>query len=370
MEDKKQYNFGAYKFATVNLPKIYENLTKSYVTYGGDNLFPTFIIDLFNKSAINRRCITSKAEALDGHGLQTNDTSYDYLLNFANPYESWDEIHEKIDLDYSIFGGFALNLIWSADKKSISEVYHLDFSKVRSGKLNEDDQVNEYWYSYDWSNIRKYKPQSFPAFCDMNKLDENIELSQILYVKDYNPNQTFYPLPSYIGAFNDIQLDINISTFHNSQLINGLTPNLWINFPGGDPSNEIKQKLYDDINSAFSGAENAGRFFMTFSDGSDNAPAITPLQLQNDNYYMNLEERITSRILSAHGISSPLLLGLRVGSNGLGSNADEINISYKHYIETVIKPMEKSILKAINRIFKLNGYDINISVKRTQLLNN
>ena len=44
------------------------------------------------------------------------------------------------------------------------------------------------------------------------------------------------------------------------------------------------------------------------------------------------------------------MLGLRVGSSGLGSNADEIENSYKHFIFTVIRPLKKTLLKSFNML--------------------
>ena len=173
----------------------------------------------------------------------------------------------------------------------------------------------------------------------------------------------FYPLPEYVGSFNDVQLDIQIAQFHNSNLSNGLTPSLWIHFPNGDPGPEGRYKLWEEISDSYSGAQSAGKFMLTFSDTQESKPEITPLSLVNDGYYLQLEERVSSRILSGHGISSPLLLGLRVGGSSLGSNKDEIMIAWQHFTWTVIRPMQKSILKVFNDLMYNYGYkDIKVSI--------
>ncbi len=51
------------KFSTVQLPRMVENHGKDWITFGGDNLYPNFLIELYNKSAINRTCINKKADA-------------------------------------------------------------------------------------------------------------------------------------------------------------------------------------------------------------------------------------------------------------------------------------------------------------------
>ena len=357
----------AHRFATVQLPMVVEKIGKEWVLWGADNLYPQFLIELMNKSSMNRRCILAKTDATVGKGLTTGDPSKDYILKKANPYESWDEVLEKVALDYVMFGGYALNVIWSRDGETIAEIYHLDFSKVRSGKLGEDDQVEEYYYCFDWKQTRKYDVQKYPAYSP-KKAGEAAEegsegLSQVLYVKNYAPNQIFYPLPEYVGALNDIQLDIEVAAFHVSNLSNGLTPSLWIHFPTGDPGPEGRYKLWEEISDSYSGAENGGRFFLTFSDTPESKPEITPLSLSNDGYYLSLEERVSSRILSGHGISSPLLLGLRVGSSGLGSNADEITMAWQHFQFTVIRPLQKTLLKTFNNLIYHKGYqDVTLSI--------
>jgi len=361
-------NLKGFTFNTVQLPVIYEKLGKDWIYYGGDNLFPLFTIDLFNKSAINRRCIQSKADAVLGEGLSTGDPATEYAVKWANPYDSWNTVLEKLCLDFALHNGFALNIIWSNDAKTISEVYALDFSKVRSSHAGEDDVCHEYWYCFDWKNPRKFKPQKFYAFSQEEALKGLAEgtdrcLSQILYVKGYAPDQFYYPLPDYIGSFNDIQLDISVSEFHLSNLSNGLTPSMWINIPTGDPGDEGKREFYTEIDSTFAGQKNAGRFFVTFSEGSDNKPDITPLASVNDNYYLQVDERVTSRILTGHGITSPLLLGIRTGSSGLGNNKDEILIAWQHFDYTVVRPMKKVVLAELQRIFKYKGYpDITLSL--------
>ena len=59
----------------------------------------------------------------------------------VNGKEVISEIMRKCALDYILFGGFALNCIWSNDGKSIAEIYHVDFSRLRSGKLNPENVI-------------------------------------------------------------------------------------------------------------------------------------------------------------------------------------------------------------------------------------
>ena len=130
-----------------------------------------------------------------------------------------------------------------------------------------------------------------------------------------------------------------------------MNPSLFIGLNNGIPDPESREEIYDEITMAFRGSENAGKAFIAFSQDKDHEPTITPIQSANDQYYVALESRITSRILSAHRITSPLLLGLyHEGGTGLGSNKDEIETAYAHFTSTVIKPIQKQMLKVFDKI--------------------
>ena len=74
-----------------------------------------------------------------------------------------------------------------------------------------------------------------------------------------------------------------------------------------------------------------------------------------------VDERISSRILTAHRITSPLLLGIK-DSAGFSSNAEEIRVSYAHFEGTVIEPKRKKLTQSFGYILKLAGYNVNIKV--------
>lgn len=353
-KNKQYYSFNIDRIEP-NLPSFIERPGKKYVMYGDDNLFPQFIAGLYNSSAINRTCISSKFDATFGQGLKATNPEFDYLLKRANQLESFNDVFEKICIDYITFGGFALNIVWTNDGENIADIYHVDFSKVRSGIHNPaTNEVHKYFYCHDWAQWKKLVVTEFPKFDPSKSLEEP---TQMLYSFDYSPGSLFYPLPTYAGSLNDIQIDVEVSKFHINNLANGMSPGLFISFNNGIPDEYAREEIYDEITSAFRGTENAGKAFIAFSEDQEHAPIVTPIPSANDNYYTTLESRITSRILTGHRITSPLLLGLyHEGGTGLGSNKDEIEVAYAHFTSTVIKPIQKSLLKTFNMLMDYKGY--------------
>jgi len=358
---EKKYSIKGAKFATIEVPVIKEVRGKEYMFYGNKNLFPDALIALYDNSAIHHTCVEAIKDGIFGEGIDNVGGEY---VNTKG--ESIDDIFEKISLDYTLYKGYALNVIWNKGGDKIAEIYHLPFNNVRSGIPNpETDQVEEYFYSGEWSNLKKYPFKPYKAFDITDNKKDNA--SQIFYVNEYTPGNNVYPLPAYIGALNDIELDARVSRFHNSNIENGISPSLFLQFSNGVPTPEEQREIYNDINSTFSGEENAGRFFINFSDGAERGLTVTPIDSANDDYYITLEQRITSRILTAHRITSPLLLGIKDAA-GFSSNADEIKTSYAHFESTVCAPKRKKILVPYGYILKLAGWNVSLTVEPKRIV--
>ena len=358
MENKQNtenvYTVTAAAFAAPALPIIREVRNKDYVFYGEDNLFPGRLIELYDSSAMHHTAIQAIQDGIFGEGILGIGEEY---INTKG--ETIDDIFEKIVLDYTLYQGYALNVIWNKERTGIAEIYHLPFNNVRSGKMDEEtDEIDSYYYSTNWANLRKHPESRYRAFSPTeNKGDD---ASQIFYYYNYTPGNDYYPLPAYVAALNDINLDAKVSRFHVNNISNGLAPSLWVSFKNGTPTPEQRREVYNEINNTFAGEENAGRFFLSFSD-ADTAPEITPITAANDSYYLTLEERISSRILTAHRISSPLLVGIKDAA-GFSSNAEEIKVAYAHFEGTVIEPKRKKITTSFGYILKLSGYNVRITV--------
>jgi hypothetical protein len=342
------------------LPKIHDVRGQSWVWYGIDNLYPNNLVTpLYNGSAMNRTCITSKHVYSVGEGLRTVNPELNYVLGRANSFkESWNDVFSRFALDYITFGGAALNIIWSADGESITDIYNMDFNDIRSGHIDkETDRVEWYYYSSDWGRYKKdlYRPKAVKAF-DPAKAD--LYPNQILYAFNYNPGSKIYPIPDYSGALTAAQVDVSVDSFHYWNLMNGLNPSLFIQMNNGIPSPEERQDIYEELASSFSGVDGAGKFFLSFAADKDHGTEVTPIESANDDYYISLSQRISQQILTAHKITSPLLLGIKdLGGSGLTNNKDEITTAALHFQSTTIKPIQKELLKWFDKLFSLYGYE-------------
>ena len=166
--------------------------SKGFVNYGDDNLFPQYLIDLFHSSSTHNALTTTIATMVFGEGFDA--TTLDGRLAF----DQWnlnDELR-KACIDFQIQGGFALEVNWSLDRTTIANVSHLPFENIRSGFVNEDEKVDYYYYSKDWSSKRA-EVDEICTFDPERKLDHP---TQILYVKPFSPGSFYYPKPCYTGS--------------------------------------------------------------------------------------------------------------------------------------------------------------------------
>lgn len=352
-EEKKKYDLKKVNFISIPaLPTFNEIFQRSaWVYYGANNLMPNYLIDQYNNCSIHKAVITTKVELINGDDIICQKKPLVTIMP-VNGKEILGEVFKKCSLDYVLFGGYALNIIWSKDKKSIAEIYHLDFSKVRSGKVNEDDEVDTYYYSSDWTNIRANKPEAYPVFNQNNAAP-----SQILYYKDYSPNNNYYPIPQYSGGLMAINIDIQIKNFHNNNLANGFTPSLFINFNNGIPGEEEKNTITKALEEQYGGTNNGGRPVINFSESKELSPEITQIGTNaSDNYYSTLYDDINRSILSAHRVSSAELFG--VATSGKLGGSDEIIQHSEYFRNVVIKPYQSDLLRVFDKVMSMKYEEV------------
>jgi len=347
-----------------NIPHLVEKTNQEWISFGEDNLYPNYLLELFLGSAINGALVKSIGAMIYGEGLNATNVDESEATK-----ESWLKINELLDnssddvlkdlaLDLKLFGGCYVNVIWSRDRKKISKISHIGAQYIRSGKL-VDGEVETYYYSADWSKCKKkeYKPRPYKAFSTTDRT----QASQILMIRDKNPAMFYGFAPDYIASTDYIQLDLEIAQFHLANISNGMFPSMAINFANGVPTEEERRTIERQIQDKFSGSGNSGRIMITFNDGKDNSPEIIPIDSNSaSESYQFLSKEVVNKILSGHRVTSPLLFGIRAEGGGLGSNAEELRDAYSLFNNTVIIPFQHILLKGLNKIFKVNDIDLDL----------
>jgi len=257
-----------------------------------------------------------------------------------------------------------LEILYSLDRSRIAECYHIDFSTIRAKEKNNRGIIPGYYISDEWRAFTgpNKKIEYLPVF-DLNKKQD--EASQIFVVHQYRPGQQYYPLPDYAGALKIIEVDTEVDNFHANNLRNGLAPSLAITtFMNGSPD-DVKS-VEELLRANYSGTNNAGQLIYMDVDSPENKPEITPINpAATDQYYTTINDLVLQKILTAHRITSPMLLGIRTeGQLGGRNEMIDAQILLQH---NVIMPMQQEILRQLEGILSVNYPDIILGVQTRTL---
>jgi len=367
MNDKNKYQLGIQEFNAAYVPQYQEVIkNKPWVFYGSENDFPNHLLTIYNYSPITRACANATIYGVKGKNFIVKEGDPNRIA-MANRSETLYEVYEKLVVDRIIFGGFACNIVKSNDG-GIAEIYHTDFSRLRAGKEDMFGNVGTYYYSVDWRgtqiNPQKWKPVELPAF---NMVSDEAP-SQIYYAKRYSPMMSYYPPCDWIASLTTAQLDIEIRNFHLNNTQNSMMPSMSVSFTNGVPSEEERDILMRQLEAKYTSTNNAGKIFLFFSENPETQPVISPLPNNaSDAWYSNMAPQIDQTCLSAWGISSPMLLGIKTEGQ-LGGRTEMLD-AYNLFSQTRIIPIQEEILAHIQKLlFLRDKQPIHLGIEQNQIL--
>jgi hypothetical protein len=352
-----------------SLPIIRENNNKEYVQYLTDEgeQYPYFLDKLYNNSPTHQAIVSAKALMAAGDGgtwdvtMLTDAQMLDLnkMLNYFDGKDTIQAFKEKALKDYELYGAIALEIIWSLDFSKVVKVNRISPKHVRSGKF-VDGEIKEYFYSRNY-NDRREEVIKIAAF-DIND-KENYR--QMLYLGKEMVSNEYYYEPSYIGGVNWAYLEAQTGLFYKSLMENGFNPSVIVRFFRKPTSFEERDEIVSGLKKSFGGIKNSGKAIVMFSDGKELAPEVTPIEVSNiDKQFTVISDQIVTKILTSHRVTTPELFGVAVpGKLGTGDFATQVE-AFQRF---VIQPSTNFIDEVINKIFKLNGLDVNYKTTPIEL---
>ena len=349
--------------STYTSPEIVEKSNKEWVAYGTDNNYFQYLIDRYNGSPTNNAIINGISEMIYGKGLDALNSSkkpeaYAKMMTLFHK-----DCVRKLCYDLKLMGQCTIQVIYSKDRKTVARVEHIPVENLRAEKCNDKGEIEAYYYSDNWEKVKNASQCTrIPAFGYSN------EPIEILYVKPYRAGYKYYSSPDYQGGLQYAELEEEISNYHLNNILNGLAPSMLINFNNGTPNAEERQMLENRIYQKFSGSSNAGKFILAFNDNPESAATIEPIQLSDaHNQYQFLSDESGKKIMVAHRVVSPMLLGIK-DSSGLGNNADELKTASILMDNTVIRPFQTLLIDAFDQILAYNNISLKLYFKTLQPL--
>lgn len=308
---------------------------KDLIQYGDKNIYPNYLYGLFEKVSVLRSIINGIADYVAGDNVSIGIAQFQEKVNSKG--ETIEDIVREMALSYVLYGGIALNVLRNR-MGSIAEFYVLDWRCVRSDKKN-----TKFYYSDEWADkqIGRAKAVVYPKFDK-----DNPQPSSILYVKADNFDT--YPNPIWAGSVISAEILSKIETFNLSGLVGGLTAGYLINFNNGQPTDEQKVEIEEDINEKYEGY-NACRVMMSFNPSYENRTTIEALpEDKSIDRYNTIYQTSIKNVYTAFR-AHPSIFGLPIENTGF--NDSDLREGFKLFNRTVVLPIQKRIKRVFEEIF-------------------
>jgi hypothetical protein len=357
----KVLNFEAHK-----VPTFKEARGKDWILFGDEgeykNRYPEYLLNLYRRSAKHHAIINSKKDYVVGQGWAVNAEGLDTMglarlqqfIEEPNQYESLNDILEKVALDYELYNGFALEIVYNQLNDKIAAVYHADFARYRS---NDDGSC--YYYSEDWS---KHNPivEEIDAF---NWKEPSGK--QLLYVKGYSPDCKYYPLPTYLGSTGYIELDVEIANFHLNAVKNNFVGGTIVSFYNGEPTLEEQEEIERQIKDKFTGTDNANSIVLNFADSRDRGVEIQQLNGNDfDKRFDILNKTVQREIYAGHQVTDPALFGIK--EDGIFTSRNQLVDSFELFQNTYVNGRQQFIERVFNDLASIQGLSNRLFIQDTE----
>lgn len=331
---------------------------RKFVTWGSLNDYPDYLLFLRSEVATLSSVINGCVDYIVGNSVRLEGVGGEFAESVNRYGETAEDIVRKLADDLVTFGGFAVQVIRN-NMGGIAELYHLDMRFVR-----RDADKEVYYYSEDFGrNGRRYKGDLtvYPRF-----MRDGDAASSIYYYS--NDSRKVYPTPIYESAQKACEIERLTDVFQLSSIYNGFSPSYLVNFNNGVPEDEVKEEIERMFNEKFTGPTNAGRLLFCWNYSKETATTLQKLDAQDfSDRYDALVKHCRQKIFTAFR-ANPNLFG--IPTEGTGFNSEEYEQSFKLFNRTVIKPMQKTIVKAFRNImgveclvidpFTLSGSDTDV----------
>ncbi|WP_307295712.1 hypothetical protein [Flavobacterium sp. SORGH_AS_0622] len=330
-------NFLMSAFQPIDIKPAYG---RKWVTNGVNNSNYKVYIDSYDDSPTNASIINAFVNYIYGCGL------YDINGQNIKRYIS-DEDVLLLCQDYKLFGGYAIQVIWSMAKKPL-RIERIDVSKL-AVNLDDFNNINGYWYSWDWTMQYKYKPKFLPAYTGVYKGDD----LEVLVCKR-PAREPFFPIPDYFSGLPWASVEGQLANAAKNHFLNAMSVLTVINYNNGRilDTDEAKKQA-DKVRNDVVGTDNQSAVLVSFNEGIETATTVdqlSPPELNQQNVFYS--EEAERKLIIAHS-APPILFAGSTGGNGFSSNADEIATATRGLFRRHINPMREVIINGLNKVFNV-----------------
>jgi hypothetical protein len=343
--------------AAYTSPEVVELKNKDWVQYGESNQYFNYIIEVNNNSTTCRAICTGTANMIYGKGLAAHDGD-----RRVEQYAQMMSLFKKKDLrrfinDYKILGMAAFQIVYEAGR--VTQVHHFPMETLRAEKCSEVGDIEGWYYSNHWSNLKpNEKPDRIPAF-GFGSGNE----TEMYVLKPYEAGKYYYSEPDWSSAMPYAVLEDEIADYLINDCINGFSGTKVVNFNNGVPDPDKMQSIKNDVLQKLTGSRGE-KTIVAFNSNAESKTTIDDIPLNNaPEHYSYLADECFKKLIVGHRVTSPMLLGIREGNDGMGNNADEIKVATQLFDSVVIQNFQDQVIECIDEILSVNDIALDLYFK-------
>lgn len=355
-------NLHIVNLSSYNRPEVKEDKKKDWVAYGSDNNYYQYLIDLYTNSTTNNSIINGVSNMIYGKGLDALDSSTKTDEYAALRSIFHNDCLKKVALDLKLLGEASFQVLYKNNRVVRAE--HFPRQTLRAEKCNDDGDIEAYYYHPNWGKMKNTdKPKRIAAFGYGNGKEPEVKI-----VKKYVSGYDYYCPVDYQGGLAYAELENKISDYLINDVENGFSGTKVVNFNNGVPDRDRQLSIKNDVMNKLTGARGE-KVIIAFNNNADSKTTIDDVPLNDaPAHYEYLSNECATKLMVAHRVTSPLLIGIRDGNNGLGNNADEIKTASLLFQNITIKPYQDLLIDCIESILAKNEISLKLYFKTLQPL--
>lgn len=335
-KNQKTTHFLSFSIENVEIPQLTERSYsgKDWFYWGKDNKLPYYLYNLYEKSSLMQSIINTTINFVVGNSIESKYK--------PNEDETWEDLIKNLGLDYMLYGGFAIQVMYN----KMGQIHSLNWLDMR--KCRTDEEHTKVYYSKEFSTKSSPKYLTFKVW----KRGEQYRNESAVFFYT-GSKRTVYPLPRYSGSIAAIETSIRIDNFHLNAIRNNFSNNTIVSWHQGVPDEDTKKRLEKQFNAKFAGDENAGKVIFTFDDGKANGVEITNLtDDQFDKKYEALKSQTITSIFT--GFSAPSqLFGYAITGNVFSKQ--EYQEAFDLYSRLQITPIQNLFKRVFELIYGIEN---------------